>query len=446
MDRTVDSRNLDTRIAIVGAGPGGLSAAWHLEQKGYRHVTVFERQAQVGGLCEAVSVGGLPYELGAVILSWECTHIFRFLRRYDMETEPIAPFLLMDQSDGKILPLGVLDQDTDEVALGAAVLRYFGQLAKHQSHTGGAGYRGLKDHAPELCRPFDRWLADNDMAELTNLFVVPTTCYGYGKVSEMPAAYALKYMNFGNFTTNLYLCGVEAFGEAPRWPRKITRGMQALMQEIAGDLSAVRTSCTIEEISRHGDGPVRIRSRHDGEATVEEFDRLVVTCKQDLGTLADLHLDVTPDEQALFKNVVTQNFFTVLCDAKGPGYGVYCAIVKDGTFCLPPSGDPIALGRIWDTDVMNVYVAADPGVGQDEVLERMRASLARMHIELGTIHAVRQWKYFPRGTSEALAAGFYEDFEALQGRNATYYSGALAAFECVEDAMAYSADLVERFF
>ncbi len=40
---------LDTRIAIVGSGPAGLSAAFHLARQGHR-VTVFESEAEAGGM------------------------------------------------------------------------------------------------------------------------------------------------------------------------------------------------------------------------------------------------------------------------------------------------------------------------------------------------------------------------------------------------------------
>ncbi|SFM61411.1 sulfide-dependent adenosine diphosphate thiazole synthase [Thermodesulforhabdus norvegica] len=40
--------NLDVDVAIVGAGPSGLVAGYHLAQKGYR-VTIFERKLSVGG-------------------------------------------------------------------------------------------------------------------------------------------------------------------------------------------------------------------------------------------------------------------------------------------------------------------------------------------------------------------------------------------------------------
>ncbi len=45
----------DFKIAVIGAGPAGLSAAWYLRQEGYP-VTVFEREARPGGML----MNGIP--------------------------------------------------------------------------------------------------------------------------------------------------------------------------------------------------------------------------------------------------------------------------------------------------------------------------------------------------------------------------------------------------
>lgn len=49
-DRTYEgARPLDRSVAVVGAGPAGLTAAWELAKRGYR-VTVFEASEKLGGL------------------------------------------------------------------------------------------------------------------------------------------------------------------------------------------------------------------------------------------------------------------------------------------------------------------------------------------------------------------------------------------------------------
>ena len=52
-------------IAIVGAGPSGLSAAWRLERLGYRDFEVFELEPQAGGTSAFGSDGVVPHPWGA---------------------------------------------------------------------------------------------------------------------------------------------------------------------------------------------------------------------------------------------------------------------------------------------------------------------------------------------------------------------------------------------
>ncbi|HEY4159377.1 MAG TPA: FAD-dependent oxidoreductase, partial [Polyangiaceae bacterium] len=52
-------------VAIVGAGPSGLSAAWRLERLGYRDFQVFELEPQAGGTSAYGRDGVVPYPWGA---------------------------------------------------------------------------------------------------------------------------------------------------------------------------------------------------------------------------------------------------------------------------------------------------------------------------------------------------------------------------------------------
>lgn len=47
-----------TRIAVVGGGPSGLSAAYALCKLGYSDVTVLEKHQSPGGMCESVEIEG----------------------------------------------------------------------------------------------------------------------------------------------------------------------------------------------------------------------------------------------------------------------------------------------------------------------------------------------------------------------------------------------------
>jgi phytoene dehydrogenase-like protein len=55
---------MSPRIGIVGAGPGGLSLARLLTERGIDDVTVIERSPRVGGKSLTVRHQGIGHELG----------------------------------------------------------------------------------------------------------------------------------------------------------------------------------------------------------------------------------------------------------------------------------------------------------------------------------------------------------------------------------------------
>lgn len=75
---------IETRIAIIGAGPSGLSAAYALAKLGYLNVTIFEKYHAVAGMCESVDIEGedlIEPDFFSILLgfsfvqlvTWRCT-------------------------------------------------------------------------------------------------------------------------------------------------------------------------------------------------------------------------------------------------------------------------------------------------------------------------------------------------------------------------------------
>ena len=50
------------KIVIIGAGLTGLSAAYHLEQKGFFDYAIFEKESAIGGLCGTVKQDGFTFD------------------------------------------------------------------------------------------------------------------------------------------------------------------------------------------------------------------------------------------------------------------------------------------------------------------------------------------------------------------------------------------------
>jgi protoporphyrinogen oxidase len=65
------TKTKDMKIAIIGAGASGLTAAYYIIKLGYRDVTVFEKEDYVGGKVLSYKFEGKTYDLGAIIIGDE---------------------------------------------------------------------------------------------------------------------------------------------------------------------------------------------------------------------------------------------------------------------------------------------------------------------------------------------------------------------------------------
>ena len=59
---------MDQKVAIIGGGLSGLVIAEGLQRKGYKNVTVFERDNRVGGKLYTIWYKGKSYEFGALFV------------------------------------------------------------------------------------------------------------------------------------------------------------------------------------------------------------------------------------------------------------------------------------------------------------------------------------------------------------------------------------------
>ncbi len=69
-------------IVILGAGLTGLSAAYHLEQKGFFEYELFEKEADVGGLCRSVHIDGYTFDYTGHLLHINDEYFHTFIAQY----------------------------------------------------------------------------------------------------------------------------------------------------------------------------------------------------------------------------------------------------------------------------------------------------------------------------------------------------------------------------
>jgi len=98
-------RRSDPRIAIVGAGPAGLSAAWALKRKGYRNVTVFEKTDRPGGKCLTIEYEGHAIDLAAHEMLAGYTDVMRIAHDVGAASRGWQTVLVYDRTSRQFLDM-----------------------------------------------------------------------------------------------------------------------------------------------------------------------------------------------------------------------------------------------------------------------------------------------------------------------------------------------------
>src|SRR5882724_1199571 len=167
----------ETRIGVVGGGVSGLSAAYFLKKAGYQNVTVFEKEARLGGKCKTVFFEERSYEMGAVLHVHGAEPVTTLVREFGIETvkgmvspRPRLKYFLFDPQRNRHFRYPRISQ-----ALVAAI-RYT-LLARLRPEICCEGHENM---TADLAMPVSVWLATNRLDALELLFACWLSGCGYG--------------------------------------------------------------------------------------------------------------------------------------------------------------------------------------------------------------------------------------------------------------------------
>ena len=405
------------RIGIIGAGASGLSAAHYLRQAGYERVTVLEREPRVGGKCCSVTVDGRVYEMGAVMAHRDYAATLELMAAAGVAGGELGPFHYYgpDGETMELFPWYRVPRLAWQI-----LVPYLWDTRVRYRHVNDPGLSGLPD---ELSQPFARFASDHGLSALPRAFSTPFTAFGYGWFDEIPTAYVMKYVD---------LHMIEAFYSSSRrfvWPD----GVESVWSRLA-EQHDVRTGTIVRRVTRSDTVLV------ETDLDALEFDALILASPLDQ---ALEFLDASPIERRLFSAIRTYDYRVLLCRISGLQHG---SGVLPASFLERKFGHALLWYRRDDDPLCTVYVLGDGTMSEAEIEQTCADDFRRLGGELEEVVLSRRWRYFPHVASEAMAEGYYDELEALQGTRRTYYAGELMSFSTVELCARYSRDLVDRFF
>jgi protoporphyrinogen oxidase len=425
---------LESRIAIIGAGPAGLSTAMYLKRRGYQHVTVLEKEEGVGGKCRSFEYDGHVYDLGANLTTPRYTTVRALAQQLGMTPRKIADRRIVNLSSEQFESL------TDASLLERLVVRGGASFYSKMRHLTGIdrhGYAGLRDGVEQ---PFGDWLTRHGLGSFRELFAVLFIAYGYGEMDRLPAAYALKFFDRIHLGASIDT----VLGQDVPFTMDFEEGFQELWERVDREFGiGTRRGVTVHEVHRSPRG-VDIVFEQGGVRHDEHFDELILACPL---TAALGFLDTSPDEDRLFRQLQYNDYFVTVAKLRG--------VADISTYVYPyarrftPGWPTVFYPPVeGDDGVFVFYAYGDGTTSVDEVRQRIEATVESdtFQGELVEFLHTEHWKYFPHVSAEVMSAGYYDELEGLQGQFHTYYVGETLAFTLVELIMNHSRDLVERHF
>jgi len=441
--RTAGDR--DSRVAIIGAGASGLTAAYELQKKGFTRITLYEGDSRIGGKVKTIEVDGREVELGAVIGLKDIRTLYRMA--HDLGIAGISPLRPHAYVVTKNLA-GEYDRTRLEkywggysrVAVALGLVRFsrivFGSRFKTVFRP---GYYDLDPDLVNLTTAeFARKYRFESILEPIHAFCYMT---GYGELDEVPAMFHMKLMKsllntrIGQLISFGFNSSFYAFDE----------GFLKIWEGVRDHLVANGLDLRLGSMVTHVERKARDRDRTSisvtAGGTIQTFDRLIVTTSPDQ-TLQ--YMDSTPDERELFSRVSYFNYHTVVFKAEGLNEDEWVMLRdnmsadRNGHLFTYYHDDP-------GTKIYTGYQFNDWSKSQTQLNDVLRQDIAELGGSVTEIVTRESWKYFPHMEPESLDVDYYPRLNALQGQNGTYYLGGLFAFETTTHCAQFAEWIVNNY-
>lgn len=424
------------RVAVVGAGPAGLTAARTLTELGHE-VVVFEKENRVGGkVCSIPIDAERSLEFGAVLVTEDDYPItLAYADEFGIATTPAPAGFIRDEDGGKIAVQDYLQTRYTPAEIAAAEVSYAAVLEQFAAFIAAPGLVALP---ADLELPFD------EFAELYGIELVEDwmksllTGFGYSYSEVVPAAYYVKFLPF--------LLNVGPSGFEAATGRIFPSGFQSVFDALAATLD-VRLNSTVTRIRRprascEGACPVRVTVNYFEE---HAFDAVVIATPLNI---VPRFLDATPAEAWLFSRMRSVRYFVTLFLAVG--------VESQEVQYFPENATPERINHVvawtapYDTGALalgNAYQIAERDRAPWDVQWTLAEDMFRTGgWLLGALYQQEWSNYFPHVGSSLLALGFYDAIDAMQGRRKTYFVGSSLTFETVEHSARQARSVVLDHF
>ena len=435
----------DRRIAIIGAGASGLTAADTLIQRGYENITVYEELGRVGGKVLSTNFNDHTYELGAFWAGDGYEVIENLAEKYGVTfLDEELDYKVQRSVQGPKYELKDYLQENFNALEIASNIYHWMQVQRKFGYLKEAGSFFEPIH-PDLTLTFSEFMKLYKIEAFSLSFRPFWIGCGYGYYEETPAIYVLKLMLGAlDYSLKDFIGVLLPFGDGYKnGLKKAKGGYQKIWTNLANTLSDVRLNARVDRIKRYtqdGEDKVDILANDQWET----YDAVIIST--DLSTALNF-LDYTDSEYELFSQVKNYRYVTQLFETDGLDYDNSTMIFMDYNATIDQIGKPTAMvNRSFAPDIWVSGQIVPWGRSRKAVDQSLQNDIAELGGNLVKIHQTADWKYFPHVDGNSLRDGFYRKLMDVQGQRGTWYVGGIINFETVESTASYAQKLVKENF
>jgi len=423
--RGAPARNHGTgpRIAVVGGGPGGLSATKLLLEAGYRDIVIFEAAERLGGKSFSVVQGGGLHEIGTCYSTLSYRTTDRWMRSLGVRRKRL---------EGQVMDGAPLMRFVREAPGGSFLgetWRFIGLWRGFQRDV----VTRIDEPAVHAAaaEPFSDWLERNDLPRMRRFMLRAITSLGYGRLEDLSTLQAMRWA-----TPRLFISGALAELRMP------DIGWQGFWERLAGDFPDVRLLSPVLGVERDEEG-VTVTTR----TGAERFDQILITTPLD--DMSKM-MEMDADERFVAEGIEWGAYCTTLCQVDD-WFQNHAVEAYSEPLARDNPGELLSARRADPTDARlrrpaRYYITGQYAGDLDDetLLERLQFEISAREASFISAPVQRRWKYFPRYRLDAIEAGLLPRMRAIQGRRRTWWSGASFSFESVGNIVAFNEGLVAR--
>ncbi len=411
----------NARIAVIGAGPSGISSALELKKLGFTNVVVFEKDGEAGGKSHTVGFSSRPHDLGATMgVKFKYAEVERLAKEQGQATIPFP-----EQVDYSLARGGPTQKSSirRRVSLAFQALLFMIDHVKTRRNS----ERGLEVPTSEMSDPWQVVMSRKGWNEFGQAMKTYLTGYGYGG-PETPAIFGYRMMD-----------PHAVLGSALANPIMWENGTQPIWKGAAKALD-VRVNTEIEKIDRsHGDVRIQVK----GSREIEIFDKIIVATDPSM-TLK--MLDSTAEERSLFSQVKYMPYATFAVRVDGMAEGRSEVGYLPENMRLDRMGRPMAwIKRYADDNIFVFHLFAPRNLSDDQVMARIAEDMKQLGATSVKLEASRRWPFFPHVDEQTMREEkFYERAMNLQGLNNTIFVNESLAMSTMPDSAEQGRKAAQR--